>query len=118
MAGVVAREVCRGADRALCLEYQLLRWVDKPKKRRHDYFAWCDLIFERLSVFSGLEPYDECLINCLIGALRNDMTFSGHLHDKGGSFLVDDANWEKLYRAGATAIYQRYLDEVEARNWP
>ena len=53
-----------------------------------------------------------------MGVLRADDSFEVHLDGKGGTFLTEDDNWLKLYRAGAATILEEYLSALEYGAWP
>lgn len=115
----VAQRVCSRADDALCDEYRLRGWVAELARRRELYFAWCDHASRALTQLTGgTEPRAQSLVLTLVGALGEDESFAGHVRARGGVFLTDDANWDKLYRAGAATILEEYLDEVQKGTWP
>lgn len=114
------RRVCTRADEALRDEFRLSGWVQRPRARRDLYFAWCDRAARELSEFApGAEPSDESLILTLVAALGSDESFAGHAKKRRRStFLTDNANWTKLYRAGAATILEEYFDAVANGAWP
>jgi hypothetical protein len=115
----VARRICSRADQALRDEYALIGWVQRPASRRALYFAWCDRAAQYLSSLRhGADPTDESLVLTLIAGLAEDDSFASHVRRRRGSFLTEDANWDKLYRAAAGTILEEYLDAVEHRRWP
>lgn len=106
--------VCSRADDALRDEYRLAGWVQAHARRRGFYFAWCERAsLELMHLTGGAEPKPESLVWTLIAALGEDESFAGHVRRRGGAFLTDDGNWDKLYRAGAATILEEYLAEVE-----
>jgi len=111
--------VCSRAEEALRHEYQLAGWVQRPAKRREFYFAWCDKAArELMRLTGGTEPKVESLVWTLVAALSEDESFASRVRERGGVFLTDDRNWDKLYRAAAATILEEYLDEVEKGAWP
>lgn len=111
--------VCSRADDALRDEYRLAGWVKAHAKRRGFYFAWCERASrELMHLTGGAEPKPESLVWTLIAALGEDESFAGHVRRRGGAFLTDDGNWDKLYRAAAATILEEYLAEVERGTWP
>jgi hypothetical protein len=110
----MARRVCSRADEALRDEYKLARWVNKVVERRDLYFAFCARATKELARFSrGAAPKEESIVLMLIAALAEDDSFAGHVRHRGGTFLADDDNWERLRRAGAATILEEYLDATE-----
>lgn len=114
----MARWVVREADRALRDEYRMVGWVSKVEERRKRYFGWCDRLRSELQAVAGSEPRDESIVIAIMAALRDDDAFSTLLAKKGGTFLAEEDNWAKLYRAGAATIYHEYLVAVEKHEWP
>ena len=115
----VHRRVCSRADDALRDEYRLAGWVQAHAERRGFYFAWCERASrELMHLTGGAEPKPESLVWTLIAALGEDESFAGHVRRRGGAFLTDDGNWDKLYRAAAATILEEYLSEVEKGTWP
>lgn len=107
------------ADEALCDEYRLGGWVREPATRREFYFAWCDRSARELrQLTGGAKPKAESLVWTLVAALGEDESFAAHVRQRGGVFLTDDRNWDKLYRAAAATILEQYLSEVEKGAWP
>ena len=99
--------------------YKLKGWVQKPKERRQRYFAWCQTIVMQLGSWAGDEgPSDTAVVLGIVSALMTDDTFTDHIAKQGGDFLTDEANWEKLWRVGAGAIYHEYLVAQEKETWP
>jgi hypothetical protein len=115
----VARRILSPADAQLRDQYKLKGWVLKPKQRKREYFGWCDSVLERLGTWSGDDgPADRAVILSIVSALMSDDTFSAHLEDKGGDFLMNDENWDRLYRVGGGTIYHEYLVALEKHDWP
>lgn len=111
--------ICTRADDALRDEYRLAGWVQAHAKRRGFYFAWCERASrELMHLTGGAEPKAESLVWTLVAALGEDESFAGHVRRRGGAFLTDDGNWDKLYRAAAATILEEYLSEVEKGTWP
>lgn len=111
--------VCSRADDALRDEYRLAGWVRRHAERRYFYFGWCDRAARELRhLTDGAEPKTASLVWTLVAALGEDESFAGHVRARGGVFLTDDGNWDKLYRAGAATILEEYLDEVQKGSWP
>lgn len=115
----MARRVCSRGDEALRDQFRLPRWVHKPKARRELYFAWCDRAERELRLLNGgAQPKDESMVLMLVAALTEDESFAGYVRRRSGSFLIEDGNWDKLYRAGAATILEEYLVAVEDGGWP
>lgn len=115
----MSRRVCTRADEALRDEYKLAGWVQKPTARRKFYFDWCARATVELSALNGgTDPMDESVVLLLIGALGEDRSFAGHVRRRRGSFLTENGNWDKLYRASAATILEEYHDAVENGMWP
>jgi hypothetical protein len=116
----MARRVLGDTDRTLRNRFKLRNWVSKPEDRRRTYFEWCDDVLARLKKFTGgEEPSDESVVITLMGVLREDDSFSGHVDSKGGGeFLTSDENWTKVYHAAGATIYHEYLVAVEKKEWP
>lgn len=113
------RRVCSRADEALRDEFKLARWVDKPRARRELYFKWCDRAVHELKLLcNGIEPKDESVVLMLIAALAEDESFAGYVRQRRSSFLTEDGNWGRLYRAGAATILEKYREAVENGTWP
>jgi hypothetical protein len=113
------RRVCSRADEELRDQFKLARWVHQPKARREVYFAWCARAASELRLLnSDVAPKEESLILMLIAALAEDESFAGYVRRRRGSFLTDDGNWDKLYRAGAATILEEYFDATESGCWP
>ena len=111
--------VCSRADEVLRDEFRLAGWVQKVSKRREFYFSWCDHAARDLrQLTNGGEPAKESLVLTLVGALGEDESFAGYIRRRGGSFLTEDGNWDKLYRAAAATILEEYLDAVDKGRWP
>lgn len=114
----MARRVRGRADQQLCKEYKLAGWVSKVDSRRRAYFSWCDRAIKQLEAIGGRPPADHSVVITLMEMLRADESFELHLDDKGGTFLTEEDNWLKLYRAGAAVIFEEYLIAVEDGTWP
>jgi hypothetical protein len=114
----MARRVCRRADQQLCKQYKLIGWVSKVNGRRQAYFSWCDRAIQELEAIGGAPPDDDSVVITIMGVLRADDSFETHCDDRGGTFLTDDDNWLKLYRAAAAAILEEYLNARELGSWP
>lgn len=115
----VHRRVASRADEALREEYRLAGWVLDPAERREIYFGWCDRASRDLMrLTGGAEPKAESLVWTLIAALGEDESFAGYIRRRGGVFLTDDRNWDKLYRAAAATILEEYRAAVEKGTWP
>jgi hypothetical protein len=115
----MSRRVCSRAEEALRDEFKLVRWVHKPTARRELYFAWCDRAAEELKLIcQGIEPKDESIVLMLIAALAEDESFAGYVRRRRSSFLTEDGNWDRIYRAGAATILEEYREAVENGRWP
>jgi hypothetical protein len=115
----MARRVCSRADQALRDEFRLANWVSTPMVRRMLYFGWCERATGQLRLLNGGNPpKDESVVLTLMPALAEDESFASYVSRRRGSFLTDDANWDKVYRAGAATILEEYLDAVENGRWP
>lgn len=113
------RHVCTRADEALRDQYKLAGWVLKTKERRELYFNWCDHARHDLGLLCrGAPPKDLSVVHTLNAALGEDDSFAGHVRARGGSFLTDDGNWDKLFRAGAATILEEYFDALANGRWP
>lgn len=113
------QRVCSRADDALRDEYRLAGWVGALAARREIYFAWCDQASRALARLTrGGEPKPESLVWTLSAALGEDESFASHVRRRGGVFLTDDRNWDKLYRAAAATILEEYLAEIQKGAWP
>lgn len=111
--------VCSRADDALRDEYRLAGWVRTPAERREFYFAWCERAARELrQLTGGAQPKPQSLVLTLVAALGEDESFAGHVRERGGVFLSDDGNWDKLYRSAAATILEEYLCEVQKGTWP
>jgi hypothetical protein len=111
--------VCSRGEEVLRDQFRLAGWVQKPRSRREQYFAWCDRATRDLRVLSGgISPRHESIVITLVAALGEDESFAGHAQRRGGTFLTEDGNWDKLHRAGAATILEEYLDAVEQGKWP
>lgn len=115
---MAVRRVCSRAQEALRDEYKLAGWVRKLAERRQRYFAWCDRAPGELRRIIGAEPADEALLLIIVAALVGDDSFAGHVRRRPGSWIIDDGNWDKLYRAGACTILEEYRRDVESGKWP
>jgi hypothetical protein len=115
----MARHVCSRADEALRDQFKLRGWVQRTKRRRESYFAWCDHARRELRLLAGgLPAKDSSVVRTLIAALGEDESFAGYVRARGGSFLTDDGNWDRLFRAGAATILEEYLEAVDEGRWP
>ncbi len=112
------RRVLREADQSLSEQFKLEAWLNKSPGRCQIYFEWCDSATEYLSRLAGTAPRDQALIQTVMAALAEDDFFAQQLRRRGDTFLHEESNWLKLYRAGAATIYQAYLDAVEQGTWP
>jgi hypothetical protein len=54
----------------------------------------------------------------LVGALSEDESFASYIRRRGGSFLTEDGNWDKLYWAAGATILEEYRDAIEDGRWP
>jgi hypothetical protein len=115
----MARRVCSRADEALCAQFKLRGWVHRTEGRRELYFAWCDHARRELRLLAGGSlAKDSSVVQTLIAALGEDESFAGYVRARGGSFLTDDGNWDRLFRAGAATILEEYLEAVDKGRWP
>ena len=115
----MARRILSPADAELRDRYKLKGWVQKPTERRQSYFRWCDTVLSRLATWSRSEdPADVAVILGIQSALMSDDTFTEHVSRKGGDFLTEDANWDRIYRVGSGVIYHEYLVACEKEIWP
>ena len=114
----MTRRLGTRADEELRERFKLADWIHKIQTRRELYFRHCDRAAEDLKLFAQAQPKDESIVLMLMAAVSEDDSFAAHVRKRRGSFLTEDENWDKLYRAAATAILQEHRDAVENERWP
>lgn len=97
---------------ALAHNFQLEKFIQKPKERREKYFRLIAKTNDSLMEALGYPPPDLDLRDIVIMALAKDRSFLAFVINNGGSAQVStESGGDDAVRAGAGAILCDYLRE-------
>jgi hypothetical protein len=113
----VRRPVCREANAALRDRFELVRWLRAETRRQQRYLGLCEHLWTWLAeTGDGDEPAEDDILGMLAKGLRADSSYWQYVYRRRATVLTEDDVWEKVYRAGAAALLDEYLDVVDRRS--